>query len=144
LASPDVTFRLDGHNITSGATPQVAPARVEVDLTFRNDQLDLGGVIRLPSLQPLTFRGGLPLPLATVREAGKLAPDTPIRFSVNLPSSSAAIIPRFAPAVRYIDGTVSVDASVSGTLENPTFRGGLFLNIPALRFANANLPGVSN
>jgi len=144
FGAPEVVFRAEGHDITSSAAPQMDPAQFATTLTFRDDRLDLSGNIRLTNVSPLTFAGNIPLPLSSVAETGKLDPATPVRFNIRLPSSPASVVTRFVPAIRYAEGTVRVDASVEGTIGQPVFAGGILLNIPALRFANSNLPGVSD
>ena len=144
FSAPEVTLRAEGHDLTSSAAPMMDPAQFATTLTFKDDRLDLSGNIRLTNVSPLTFAGSIPLPLEKVRESGQLDPATPVRFAVRLPASPASVITRFAPAIRYAEGTLQVDASVEGTLGQPVFAGGIRLDIPALRFANGSLPGVSD
>ncbi len=143
VEAPEATLTLAGRELRARAAERLAPSSFDAALRFHEDRLKLEGNVAVPGLKPLVFNGDLPLPLQKLREEKKLDPQTPVRMSVRLPNSSAAILSRYFPAIRYLEGEIGVDASVSGTVEKPVFKGGLMANIPAIRFANSNLPGIS-
>ncbi|HWL54413.1 MAG TPA: translocation/assembly module TamB domain-containing protein [Chthoniobacteraceae bacterium] len=143
VGAPELALALEGSELRALAT-SVDPSHVSARLLYRDDRLALDGSVAIPGLNPLLFTGEVPLPLQQTIDRGGLDPATPVRFSIRLPRSSATVLTRFTPALRYIEGSLAIDASVGGTLEAPTFRGGLTADLPAIRFAASNFPGISD
>jgi len=64
--------------------------------------------------------------------------------TVKLPPSPAGLFAPLLPGVRLLEGRLSIDASATGTLEKPVFNGGVALDLTAIRFRSADLPGINN
>jgi len=144
LKSPDLIAKLDARNLQSDATAKLAPASGDATLLFKNGQLALSGSLAQPGLSPMLFKGSLPMDLRKTLTEGRIAPATPIAFSIKLPPSPAGIFAPFLPGVRFLEGRLSVDASANGTLEKPVLNGGVMLDLTAIRFLNADLPGINH
>ena len=144
LAAPDLTVKLEVRNLQSGAAEKFTPATGDATVLFKNNRLVLSGTLAQPGLSTLGFQGELPLDLRKVLSERRIDPATPIAFSVKLPPSSAGLLAPLIPGVRLLEGRLSIDASATGTLDKPLFNGGIALDLAAIRFRAAELPGINH
>ncbi len=144
VAAPELTLTVKGRDLQSRRVEKLQPAALDASLILKEARLVLKGEARIPAVSPLQFGGELPFDLRSVIREKGVAPSTPLKASVKLPPSSAAVFAKLTPSLRYVEGRLSLDASARGTLANPVFDGGLQLAFPAIRFQNADLPGINN
>jgi|GEM_PF-1419418 len=143
VGAPDLLVAVKGRNLRSRHAEKVQPASVDASLRFHESRLVVGGEVKIPTLSPLRVDGEIPLDLYRVAREKRLDPATPVKLAVRLPASSAGVLAQLSPSIRYIEGRLSLDASATGTLEKPVFGGGLQFSFPAVRFQNADLPGIN-
>ena len=126
-------------------SPKVAaldPADLDLDLHYSNKDLTLNAVVKQPQLQPLTIKGHVPLDLDATIKNKKLDPTLPLDLTVQLPASSLAVVPKFAPAVRRIEGTAALDVRAAGTMEKPVLSGSAALELKGARMADEGIPAL--
>ena len=143
LAAPVVTASVEARDLRSGAAEKLAPAAGAALLTFKEGRVALSGSLAQPGLSPLSFKAALPLDLQKTIAARRLDPATPISGAVKLPPSPAGVFAPLVPGVRLLDGRLSIDATVRGTVGHPIFSGGVAMELAAIRFQSANLPGAN-
>ncbi|MCX6968328.1 MAG: translocation/assembly module TamB domain-containing protein [Verrucomicrobia bacterium] len=145
LAAPEITAKLEAHNLQTGVAEKCPPASGNAALVFKDSRLLLSGTLAQPGLSTLSFRGGVPLDLRKILTERRIDPaTTPIEFSVKLPPSSAELLAPLIPGVRLLDGRLSMDASATGTWAKPVFSGGIALDLAAIRFQSADFPGINH
>lgn len=144
LDAPDLTVKIAARNLQSGAAAKLTPAAGDATLLFNHDHLFLSGTLAQPGLSTLLFKGGMPLVLRKTLIEHRIDPATPISFSVKLPPSPAGLFAPLIPGVRLLEGRLSIDASATGTLDKPVFNGGVALDLSAIRFHDADLPGINH
>jgi len=144
LAAPDVSASVRARDFQTDAAAKLTPAAGDATFLFKNNRLVLSGSLAQPGLSTLGFKGSMPLVLREALLTHQLNPATPIVFSVTLPPSPAGLFAPLLPGVRLLEGRLSVDASATGTLEKPVFSGGIALDLPAIRFHDADLPAVNH
>lgn len=144
LDAPEIAVTVAARHLKSGAAPGFSPASGDATLLFNQDRLALSGTLAQPGLSTLVLKGGMPLGLRKALTERRIDPATPIVFSVKLPPSSAELLAPLIPGVRLLDGRVSIDASATGTVEKPVLSGGVALELAAIRFKDANLPGINH
>lgn len=144
LGAPELNARFDASGLQSGAAEKLAPAAGAALVAFKDGRLAVSGSLAQPGLSPLLFKGSMPVDLKKTLAERKLDPAAPIAGSVKLPPSPAGIFAPFLPGVRWLDGRLSVDANFRGTLEHPVFSGGVAMDLPAVRFRSASVPGVDH
>lgn len=105
-------------------------------------ELTLNAVIKQPQMQPLTIKGQVPLDLESTVKDAKLDPNLPLAVSIQLPPSSLAVVPKLAPQVRKIDGTLGLDVRVEGTVNKPVLSGTAALDLIQARMDNENVPAI--
>ncbi len=120
----------------------VKPADADVSLTLHDNRLDLLTVVRQPQIQPLTIKGNLPLDLKLIAEKKALDPKTPVALTIQLPRSGLGFLAGISKAVRFIQGEVSADVRVGGTVGQPQFSGSVGLDIAAARAENITIPSI--
>lgn len=146
LAKPD----LDVDAALSGARAVRAPGEIarssaRVKLSLRNDQLSLGGQMLQPPLQPLTFSAEAPVQLSVLRSDPRSALDIPFQARASMARSDLAFLRQFAAdTVRHLEGSLSLNATVSGTARKPAWDGDVLLALPEVSFISASLPGVKD
>ena len=144
LAKPDAKLTLEARSLRSTKMAAAAPADVDVKLLLSDARLTLSAIARQRDIQPLTVDASLPFNLEKVLAKPALAQELPVQMNLKLPASSLGIVPRFAPAVSKLDGTIAADVQVRGTVAKPIVNGEIALAIKTLRMAPDGLPPVSN
>ena len=123
------------------ATP-VKPFDADLGLTLHDNRLDLLTVVRQPQIQPLTIKGNLPVDLKQIAEKKSLDPNSPVVLTVQLPRSSLGFLAGISKAVRFIQGEMSADVRVGGTVGKPQLSGSAQLDIDAARAENITVPAI--
>lgn len=146
LTKPDLSVNA----MLSGARAASAPREIErssanVKLSLRDDRLTLGGQVLQPPLQPLTFSAEAPVKLAPLRRDPRSALDIPFQARAAMAPSDLAFLRQFAAeTVRHMEGSLSLNATVSGTARKPAWDGDVQLALPEVSFISASLPGVKD
>ncbi|MES2571790.1 MAG: translocation/assembly module TamB domain-containing protein, partial [Verrucomicrobiota bacterium] len=139
---PSGHLKIAGSKLKSKAAPTIDPAQFDLAMHYSKKELTLDATLKQALLQPLTIKGRTPIDLgATIREK-KIAPDLPVELSVKLPSSSLANVTKFAPALRRIEGTASINAQLGGTVGKPVMSGAADVKIASARLANEGVPAI--
>ncbi len=143
IAQLDARVQLAVQKLQAKAAASLAPTNINFDARLVQDQLSLKGRIDQPAIKSIEIAGTLPLPVRQIIEQKKIDQNSPVQLSVRLPQSSVAFLTKVTPAIRYVEGTASVNVDVAGTIAHPDFAGSALLNLPAIRFTNQDLPAVS-
>ena len=144
IQDPTAELKIAGHMLKAKAVSQLSPAEFDFDLKYGMKQLTLQAGLRQPQIQPLTIRGKAPLDIEEVIKQGRLDPKLPIEASVQLPATSLAIVPKFTPLVRRIDGTAALDVRVGGTVEKPVLSGSAAIELKQARMTDENIPSLDS
>ena len=142
LLAPLGHIKLVATGLKTKAVAALAPAELSLDLHYSNKELTLNSVVKQPQIQPLTIKGMVPLDLDATIKSKKVDPNLPLDITVQLPASSLAIVPKFAPQVRRIEGTVAVDVRVAGSVEKPVLSGSAAIELKGARMADENIPAL--
>ena len=134
--------KLSARQLRSPQTPTLRPADADVDLTLKNDRLDLNTVVRQPQIAPLTIKGNVPLDLHALAASKQFDPKSPVDLTIQLPRSSLNFLGGVTKAIRYVQGDAAIGIKVGGTIEKPAFSGDAELNIAAARADNITVPAV--
>src|SRR5207248_3264415 len=86
----------------------------------------------------------LPFPVVQILKERKVDEQTPVKLSVELPKSGVAFLSEVVPGVRYLEGSMSVDAKIAGTIAKPEMSGAAQIDLPALRFRSADAPAINS
>ena len=137
-------LQLTGSGLRAMALPKLVPAALDLDLRLIQDQLSLKGTLTQPAIQPIEIAGTLPLSLKQIIQKADFDEQSPLQLSVRLPRSSVAFLEDATPLVRFVEGTAALSVDVDGTVAEPRFSGSAQIDLSAIRFTKANLPGVSD
>ncbi len=143
LSAIDAALKVKGEELESPALKKVKAA-FNLDLTLKDKKADLKAVISQPTYLPVTITGHVPVDLQKIMADKKIDMSTPLDVAVKMPRTSASFVPTLAPAVRYVEGDAAIDVKAGGTLEKPVFSGDAMLNLPTVRFANAQTPALAD
>ncbi len=138
----DVAFR--GANLVVPDVENVQPATINFDAALRDGRLAIDGKLTEPRIQPLTISGGLPLDVARIKREGALPDDTPIVLSARMARSPLRFVAGLVPVIRFIDGSVEIDAGVTGTLAAPQIAGDVAVDVTTLQLNTPGLPPIRN
>jgi hypothetical protein len=142
LLQPLGHLKFAGRKLKAKAAAAVDPAEIDLDLHYSNKELTLAAIARQPQIQPLNIKGHIPFDLEATVHNAKLDPTLPIDLTIQLPPSSLAIVPKLAPQVRKIDGTLGLDVRVAGTVEKPVLSGTAALDLIQARMDDENVPAI--
>lgn len=114
---------------------KLQPAQADIALVLARDRLTLDTTVRQPPLQPLTVAGSMELDAEMLLRNPKALMERPFQAHVSLPASSLDVVPRFVPKLQRLDGTIALEADITGTPAKPTWSGELrtVVNSVALR-----------
>jgi autotransporter translocation and assembly factor TamB len=144
LARPEAHVNAEVLGLKSEAIAGVAPADVDVKATLADSVLSLALVARQRDIQPLTVNAKLPIEVDKVLANPAMIRELPLQGSVKLPASSLGFIPRMAPSVSRLDGTLAADIDVGGTVGRPVVNGEATLSAKSLRLVTGAVPPLSN
>ncbi|MBV8585396.1 MAG: translocation/assembly module TamB domain-containing protein, partial [Verrucomicrobia bacterium] len=144
IGKPDATVRIDLTDFRSVAAASIRAASSHLEVSLKNDVLSLNGNVSQPDIRPLQMQGQLPLSVEKILATGKIDPQTPVQFSVNLPDTDLGFVRRLSPLVRVIQGRAAINATLGGTIERPAVAGQFRVNISQLKAASDVIPPLSN
>ncbi len=135
---------MEGRELQARAAPKLSPATLDLDLHLRDNRLALTGDVKQPGISPIEITGTLPFPVTQILAEKKIDDQLPVRLSVKLPKSSVALVSQIVPDVRYIEGQMSLDANMDGTLAKPLLSGAAQFDLPAVRFRRTDAPAINS
>ena len=140
-----LTGRLDVKmsNLHSSDYPNLDPAALDLVAELQNNQLVFNGKLQQPKIQPLQASGNIPFDVSRIVAEKKFDENTPLSAKVQLPRSQVNFLRQFVPGMTQIDGDVTLDASINGTVANPILSGSGEIAINMARFSNPTLPSLS-
>ncbi|MDP9292724.1 MAG: translocation/assembly module TamB, partial [Verrucomicrobiota bacterium] len=136
------TLQMKGRDLQATAT-KLAPATLDVAVTFADNRLDVAGAVQEPGIKPLEIRGFMPLPIRKILREKKIDDQTPIDLTVKLPQSPASFLGQVSPQLRFVEGQLGINAAVAGTIAHPQFYGSALLDLNAVRFRQQTMPAIS-
>ena len=131
LSKITADVKLAARSLRSPQTPTLRPADADVDLTLKDDRLNLDTSVRQGQIAPLTIKGNVPLDLQAIATSKQFDPKSPVDLTVQLPRSSLGFLAGVTKAIRHVEGDVAANVKVGGTIGKPAFSGGAELNIIA-------------
>jgi len=129
-------------NLEAAAIKRLEPAKFEVAMNLRNNELKVLGKIEQARIQPVRIDARLPFNVSNVIEKRQLDPQTPVTARVEMPRSPINFVREFVPSLRQLDGTLALNVNVDGTIARPAFSGAADIAIVAARFENPTLPAL--
>jgi len=144
LAELIADANLKATGLQSTAAAEFDPATVSLGVDFRNDRLKLDGTVTQKLIQPLRLTGDIPFDVEVITEKKVIDPNTPLNFSIKLPSSSLAFLSTLVPAIRQSRGTAAINVNLNGTIAKPEFKGAVQSDLSVLRFADPGLPPINS
>jgi autotransporter translocation and assembly factor TamB len=67
----------------------------------------------------------------------------PLTASVEMPTSSLAVLPKLIPQVTRVDGTIAISMQATGTINEPKLSGHITADARFIRMANGSIPPIS-
>jgi hypothetical protein len=139
---PELRLKAEARDLKAKAAEHFGAANVDLDLNYAPGKAALRASVRQPLLQPVDLQARMPLDLEKVIAEKKLNPALPLEASLKLPPTSLAVLPKLAPQIRRIAGTVAADVRVAGTIEKPQMSGAVTLALQDARLANDRIPAI--
>ena len=144
LGAPELSLVLRGNNLRAAAAPGFPAASGVLSAVVQGDRLFLNGALNQPGIKPLQVTVAMPLSIRKVISERRVDPETPLSAALQIPESPVTLLAVAFPQMRLVEGHVAVNASCGGTLAHPLLAGGVVFNLPAIRFQNAEAPGIEN
>ena len=140
----EANLDLQMQNLKAAAVQRLEPAKIDVAMHFKKNELNILGKIEQPKIQPVQIDARLPLDISQMLEKRKLDEQTPISAKVQMPRSSINFVREFIPGLRQLDGSLALELNVGGTIAQPVLRGAADMNINVARLENPTLPALTN
>ena len=133
---------LQMQNLKAAAAQGLEPAKIDVAMHFKQNELTLLGKIQQAKIQTVQIDARLPLDISQMLERRKIDPQTPISAKMQMPRSSINFIREFVPSLRQLDGDLAFRLNLDGTIVKPVLSGAADVNIVSARFENPTLPAL--
>jgi hypothetical protein len=136
--------RLDVHmsGLRSADYQKLDPASLDLGADLQNNQLAINGKIQQAKIQPVLITANIPFDLSKIISERKLDEAMPLAARVQLPRSPVNFLRQFIPVITQLDGDVTLDARVNGTLAKPILSGSGDITINVARLSNPALPSL--
>ena len=138
----EANLDLQMQNLRAAAVQKLEPAKIDIAMHFKNNQLNILGKIQQPKIQPVQIDARLPLDMSRLLEKRRIDEQTPISAKVEMPRSSINFVREFMPGLRQLDGDLALLVNVEGTIAKPVLSGAAEMNIVSARFENPTLPAL--
>lgn len=142
-ASPNFTLktRLDGLAVPREEQP-ISVGIAELQVETKGEKILASGSYRYPQIEPLTIHAEMPF-----HPGAWAAGDTPvaeeaISASAIMGRSPLGFLTEQVPGIEFIEGVVSLDTKISGTIGTPKIQGNAALDVPHLRLENRDVPSL--
>ncbi|MGI8480913.1 MAG: translocation/assembly module TamB domain-containing protein, partial [Chthoniobacterales bacterium] len=141
----DVTGRIDVQmrDLRSADSAKLDPATLDMTAQLEHNQLSLTGRLQQAKIQPVLITGNLPFNVGKIVREKNFDENTPLRARVQMPRSSVNFLRQFLPMIDQLDGDMTLDVNVNGTVAKPVLTGSGDITINAGRFNNPTLPALS-
>ncbi|MEM7601337.1 MAG: translocation/assembly module TamB domain-containing protein, partial [Verrucomicrobiota bacterium] len=141
-ALPDVELNLAIAKIALAEQDNLKVGEVDLRLTAEGKRADLKGEYRHPDVNPLTIRASAPFfPQEWALKQRDITAEK-IQLTARMERSSLAFLTTQVPAIKSIDGFLSLDAEVTGTMRTPVISGDGSLEVSRMRFQDRNAPSL--
>ena len=144
MTAPVLTLKVAAREIKAAAAPKYDAAQADVTVHYAHRLMELEATAKQPLIKPLVIRGKIPIDLGALGETSTIDPETPVEATVTLPASSLAFLPKVVPSVRRIEGNVSIDVKVGGTVSKPSLGGTAALRIKSARMSSPTIPSIDD
>src|SRR5205814_4113862 len=123
--------------------PKLDPATFDLVAQLQDNQLAFNGKLQQPRIQPVQVTANLPFDVSKIIAERRFDEEMPVSAKVQLPRSPLNFLRQFLPAIAQIDGDLTLDANINGTIAKPILSGSGDITINRARFTNPTLPAVS-
>jgi hypothetical protein len=131
-----------GRDLHAGFMGRASPASADLSVSLSEERLTAAGAFRPPELQPVTIAGTFPFHLPTILRERRINPDSPVRGSFHLPTSSLGFLSKWLPSLRNVRGNVTARVEVDGTIRSPLLSGSIQADLARLQLNNAAVPDL--
>ena len=142
LFAPAGQLQISARSLKSKAAPGFDDAALDATVHFTTQLIELAATVRQREIPSLAINGKLPADLEKIFVERAFDPELPLDFSVRLPATSLASLPKFFPKVRRLEGTAGFDLKVGGTFGKPDVRVGLDVDVKSGRLTAENAPAI--
>ncbi|HSJ03643.1 MAG TPA: translocation/assembly module TamB domain-containing protein, partial [Verrucomicrobium sp.] len=125
--------------LASAVKGKLQPASTTVAATLGGGKLQVQAQATQRPLQPLSVRASLPFDPQKVMADPAVLQTTEFQAEVVLPESDLSLVPSFVPALARVEGRVSANVKLDGTVREPHWRGSVNLSIPSADLASTQM-----
>lgn len=144
LGDLNAGLQLQGRNLKSPAAEKLGPAKLDFALNLEHNRLALKSIVTQEDIKPLVIAGELPFDVKQLIEQRRFNEDAPLNLSAKLENTPLGFLAKASPEIRFAQGQMSLEANAQGTIRQPILSGSARIDMPALRFSKATLPGIAN
>ena len=124
----------------------LSPLHTEWDFYSEKEQLIIKGKLLEGSDQRFSFRGGMPFTVSTWLDdpdfLAQFISEAPISAKVDIDTLPLERLKPFVPQLEKIEGFINGKATLSGTLQKPSYLVDLDADIPLIRIAKSDIGDI--
>ncbi|NBV84728.1 MAG: hypothetical protein EBS01_00325 [Verrucomicrobia bacterium] len=141
---PSASFRINASGLQSAEAPKFTPLSLTATGGYKDGSLQSEGAVLSPLGAPIEFKAKIPVPIAALLRGERGAGELPIDGTLRAHNASLTVLPRIWSGLRQVNGTASLDAQVSGTLEHPGLTGQLQVQCAVVHFSSDRAPALGD
>lgn len=142
MADPEIDLTLKAWNLKATDQPKLPPAKVELAFQTKAGRATLQGKAEAQDYPPATISASMPFELAEWADDVEKLKATPINGKAEFPRLELSRFLSLAPGLKKLEGTITGNADVSGTIGKPVMKAHLELNRGAVAMQNAATPPI--
>jgi autotransporter translocation and assembly factor TamB len=142
LADLQAHLDVEGRDLRNPKLTNLDPATFRLSADAAGKKINVTGELKQSKIQPVSIAATMPFDAGKILSTRSFDENTPLQATVRMPRSSVNFLRQFIPAVEQLDGDLTFDVAIGGTIARPEFTGSGDITINAARFTDATLPAL--
>ncbi|HJT81518.1 MAG TPA: translocation/assembly module TamB domain-containing protein, partial [Chthoniobacterales bacterium] len=141
---PGGNLEFTANEIDGAALNRLGRVNAKANIKLADQRLSVDATIRQRQTKPLHIVGNVPFDAVRFIREKQFDTSAPVEATITLPRSSIAFLSKMVPQIRYAEGTIALNAKVTGSIRDPELSGSLRVHFPALRAKSTSVPNISD
>ncbi len=139
---PELKAKFEARDLSSPEQPKLKPADLVLEITGKDERLEINGNITTPDFAPAVLKASMPFKPARWAEFPEEIKQEPVEARADLPRLDLARFATLVPSAEKLEGILTGNVTVAGKVEKPEIKGTIDLNGAGLKLKNSEFPPI--